>query len=148
MHYQTKLEQWAKKNQNCLGTKEQDIALVEQEFNIVFPQAYREFLLIAGEQFSPYSLLGFKDWIIRKKINNHAKEWLDEYNIELDGNYWVIAEEDGALIYFFLNGDENPKVYICEMENKDDFDDWHRIVTNTFSEFIEDQIDHYKKYDR
>ena len=92
------------------GISELEIAKLESEFKIKFPQAYKEFLFLGGKR--EFILEGWSteaqylDW-----IQANIKESMDDVNLKLKPFLFLL----NIIIinaYFFLNDGENPYLWI------------------------------------
>lgn len=129
------------------GIDEEEITRTEGHYGVRFPQAYREFLWLTGKDFQGWPESHSLDYLLRKSIPENIPSILKEYGVELPkDNYWVIAIENGTIDFFYFDEGENPPVYVCEYEEKEDIKNYLRKVSNTFKEFIDKRIYYADKY--
>jgi hypothetical protein len=144
--FQKKLKEWCDKGNFCKKTQDSDISLVESKYSISLPQSYKEFLSTCGEYFIPFTVLTFKDWLIEKDFNTLTREWLSDADIKLKKPYWVFAEDQGVIYFFYLDEGDDPPVWVCEIEMKrQEGYEWLGKGADSFSTFINGHIDYYEK---
>ena len=126
------------------GISELEIAKLESEFKIKFPQAYKEFLFLGGKR--EFILEGWSteaqylDW-----IQANIKESMDDVNLKLKP-FFVFAEyNNNQCLFFFLNDGENPPIYVyaedkVHQNEKGEFV-YYVKQDNFFSEYIDRCID-------
>ena len=113
LKYLKKLESYYNSNPKIskIGVPEQEIEKFEQNFNVKFPKAYKEFLSLAGNRDNILGdwNRGFEhiDW-----IQENLKESMRNVNLHLKP-FFVFAEygRDQAL-FFFLNDGDNPPLFM------------------------------------
>lgn len=144
LKYLKKLENYYNSNPKIskIGVPEQEIEKFEQKFNVKFPQAYKEFLSLAGNRDNILGdwNRGFEhiDW-----IQENLKESMGNVNLHLKP-FFVFAEYGrNQALFFFLNEGENPPIYAyyedkIEENNKNVF---YIKFRDSFSEYIERCID-------
>lgn len=151
--YLPKLKKWTDK----FGSKENkvpeaQIIAMEAELGKRLPQAYREYLLITGQHFRAMPISNGFSYLLEHNMQLLARKNLKEYGISLkSGEFWVFAENEGAEVIFFFYFDEgdDPPVYVCEMQMKDEPDYEYLRKKPSFSEFINFYVDIYNPiYDR
>lgn len=99
------------------GVAMEDILKYQNEYNIIFPNAYREFLQLAGNRCNLLmSMNHFFQFAIERQ--EYTKETLKEEGYSIGEDFWVIADLDGGeQFHFFYFNDpdaedpENPPVY-------------------------------------
>ena len=93
---------------------EQEIEKFEQNFNVKFPKAYKEFLSLAGNRDNILGdwNRGFEhiDW-----IQENLKESMRNVNLHLKPFLYLQSMEEIRL-YFFLNDGDNP--CLCLLRRK------------------------------
>lgn len=142
-----KLERFLKREKwTGYGIPEVEIKELENSIQQKFPDTYRKFLLLTGGLFGPMPISNGFYYLQKYDINNLAKKNLKEYGISLkNDNFWVFAENEGAEVIFFFYFDEgdDPPVYVCEMQMKDDPNYEYLRKRPSFSEFINFYVDIY-----
>lgn len=134
-------QKWSQANH---GVNESKINELEDKLGKKFPKAYREFLWLAGKEFSPFKESHELDYIIENKINETAPEVFKKHGIKLPKNdYWIFAEENAVMSFFYFDEGDNPPVYRCEYEYNDGVHDYLRKTHNTLTEFMQHWIDYY-----
>lgn len=147
IQYLTSTKKWLDQNKKlAIGLKEADISALEQEYNVTLPKAYKEFLYLGGKCFLPIIAINYELNWLKERILPNEKAWLSEFNIDLKRPYWVFGDDEGAIIFFYLDEGDNPPVHVCEMEEKGHIDNWLRKVSKSFSEYIDFWIEHYKEF--
>lgn len=133
-----KIGQWVNR-----GISEQEIAKLEQEFNISFPQAYKEFLYLGGdfqncvEWSTNYEYL---DW-----RQDNIKDSMANVNLHLKPFFAFADFEGHNCLFFFLGDGENPPIYVYaedkfHQNEKGEFV-YYVKQDNFFSEYIDRCID-------
>ena len=127
------------------GVSEEEIRVVEEKFDIQFPKAYREFLLLAGEYCGALPLYDTAsleelaaDW--HQEI---MKETLEDFGTVIDKPFWLYAESNGCeqFAFFYLDEGDDPFIYRVDY---DIYDDDKQVITKselTFSQMIDKAID-------
>jgi len=122
------------------GCTDQEIRDIESRFGLRLPEAYRQFLRVAG-----HSAGGFWREVVFQLeklewINHEAREILrelEETRLELPKNAFVFSMRYGEQFMFFVadDGSEDPRVYhFCI-----GFSDF-RNTNASFSEILEDEL--------
>lgn len=145
--YLPKLKKWTDK----YGSKENrvpeaQISAMEAKLGKKFPLAYREYLLLTGHYFRAMPISNGFSYLLEHNMQSLAKKNLKEYGISLKSDeFWVFAENEGAEVIFFFYFDEgdDPPVYVCEMQMKDEPDYEYLRKDTPFSEFINFYVDIY-----
>ena len=140
-----------------VGVTEGVIEALEAKIDKTFPIAYREFLFLGGvranmladmdkgfyrrETGSPYYI---------EEQQQLASEQLQEMSYKIEKPFWVIADLDSCeqFHYFHFDEGDNPPVYFyCSYMPQSDNTDKpaHEKIANSFSEYIDNLIDHRKK---
>lgn len=127
------------------GVSEVEIQRVEAKFNINFPQAYKEFLYLAGEY--PGALL-ILDTCNLADISHdeHQKmmwEEIERSGIKFERPFWLFAQSEDCEQFWFFYLDEqtdDPNVYAFVYGSKPGD---RKVVSlnKTFTEMIHRQID-------
>lgn len=133
------------------GVSEDDIKNVEARLGSKFPQAYREFLYLAGEYsggISPYLMPGAES-LNELAEDEDLKGFLDyvatSTNIKIERPFWPFSEYDGYLQYwfFYLDDGDNPPVYGLAFRGDDPYTSSYIYpITETFTQFVDELIDH------
>ncbi|HFK5574447.1 SMI1/KNR4 family protein [Elizabethkingia anophelis] len=137
-----KIGQWVNR-----GISEQKIEKLEQEFNISFPQAYKEFLYLGGdfqncvEWSTNYEYL---DW-----RQDNIKESMASVNLHLKPFFAFADFEGHNCLFFFLGDGDNPPVYGYD-ESKIYTNDkgeevYYKRTDNSFSECIDSFVNYSLK---
>lgn len=145
--YLEKLEKAPRiREQKTKGVKESEILKVEKHLNIKFPLAYKEFLLLAGQDHGGLQLAdgatSLADLSDEKRII-YMHKCLEKANLKIERPFWVISEQDGFQQFYFFYLDEeteNPIVYGVTYGNTDDTSIIYSL-NKTFSEFIDTVIE-------
>ncbi|HAY3544981.1 TPA: SMI1/KNR4 family protein [Elizabethkingia anophelis] len=127
------------------GISELEIAKLESEFKIKFPQAYKEFLFLGGKR--EFILEGWSteaqylDW-----IQANIKQSMDDVNLKLKP-FFVFAEyNNNQCLFFFLNDGENPPIYGYDegkiYTNDKGEEVYYKKTKNSFSDCIDNSINH------
>ncbi|AQW97242.1 SMI1/KNR4 family protein [Elizabethkingia anophelis] len=133
-----KIGQWVNR-----GISEQEIEKLEQEFNISFPQAYKEFLYLGGdfqncvEWDTNYVHI---DW-----TQDNVKDSMANVNLQLKPFFAFGEYGCDQCLFFFLNDGENPPIYVyaedkVHQNEKGEFV-YYVKQDNFFSEYIDRCID-------
>ncbi|CDN73746.1 SMI1/KNR4 family protein [Elizabethkingia anophelis] len=133
-----KIGQWVNR-----GISEQEIAKLEQEFNISFPQAYKEFLYLGGdfqncvEWSTNYEYL---DW-----RQDNIKDSMSNVNLHLKSFFVFVVYGNDQCLFFFLKDGENPPIYVYaedkfHQNEKGEFV-YYVKQDNFFTEYIDRCID-------
>jgi NACalpha-BTF3-like transcription factor len=135
------------------GVSEVEIEKVEKKYAIKFPNAYREFLYLAGESRGALPLLDTAeledisaDWHMEI-----MKEEMEESGTIISRPFWLFAETNGCEAFYFFYLDENTDDPQVRLYNYHDYDDNKRVLQDvevTFSKFIEDMIDLAFRYEK
>ncbi|WP_452602933.1 SMI1/KNR4 family protein [Pontimicrobium sp. MEBiC06410] len=128
------------------GVSEEDILKFEEDYQVMFPKAYKEFLYLAGK----YCNLGIDNCQLDYNLEsqNNVKKTLKKANLKIEGGeFWVISELDGGEQFDFFHFNdpdaedpENPPVYASHPAYLDEGGDLKRKIANSFSEFIDNII--------
>jgi len=139
------------------SVKEEDINLLQNKIEKVFPLAYIEFLFLGGSNanminvdhgfYNPNG--GNKRYI--ELIQERVHKFLEKEKLEIEGGeYWVICELDGGeqFDFFYFNDPdaedpENPPVYASYPAYVDEDEPLKKKIANSFSEYIEAKIKAY-----
>lgn len=121
------------------GISEQKIEKLEQEFNIKFPKAYKEFLFLGGEYQNciddwntDYQYL---DW-----MQANLKESMDDIDLHLKPHFIFAEYNNNQCMFFFLDEGENPPVYAYyedKIEDEAGKEVFYIKFRNSFSEYID-----------
>ncbi|CAA0205625.1 SMI1/KNR4 family protein [Tenacibaculum maritimum] len=127
------------------GVSEEKINKVEKKFNIKFPQAYREFLFLAGDYCGALPLYDTAD------LETLASDWhqeimhevLGEYGTKIERPFWLYAESNGCeqFVFFYLDEGDDPYIYVVDYDDNDDSKQIIKKSVNTFSKGIEGAIE-------
>lgn len=138
-----------KKGIRLLGVSKEEVCKKERELNVVFPNAYKEYLMQMGKDTSPGFLTGadcfFKDIVNLKK---YAEELLeeDETPFKLKDNYFVFWMMQGMIFAFFkLNTNDDPEIFVYD-ENSEQ-EDFFKI-SPSFSSFLNSILQNEKGFFR
>lgn len=88
------------------------IEAIEQKIGKKFPQSYREFLYLGGENAN--MLLDMECSVTDdywQEIRENALDLLKEDKIEIDDNFWVVAMGDDEFFFFYFDGKEDPEIF-------------------------------------
>ena len=99
------------------GISEEAIEKVENELNVKFPKAYKEFLILAGEGVG----FGFGnaidhafDWAV-EDFQQNMQELLDEFKVNLQKKHWAFTSFNSeSFDFFYLDGNDDPIVYLFD----------------------------------
>ncbi len=127
------------------GVLEIEIKKVEDKFKIKFPQAYKEFLFLAGAYSGNICIQDTNDLesISDDEHQEMMNEEIERSGIKFERPFWLFAQANDCeqFWFFYLDEDsENPSVYAFEYgSNPGD----RKIISlnKTFSELIDRQID-------
>lgn len=142
IHYLKSIESWIHRNPSkSKGIPESQISSLETKIGKTLPQAYKEFLYLAGQNFYPIMRIGYSIEWLEKEVWPNEKKWFKEGNIQLEKDHLVIAEGEGAAYFFYFDEGDNPPLYIIEFDYyEDDPNDALRKLHANFSDFIERQL--------
>ncbi len=118
---------------NIKGCSELEIRLLEDRLGIGLPQKYQSFLKLMGHSADRFFLGSDFTYNELEQLQDWAKELLEESAVDLTfpDNAFVFLMHQGYQFYFFyLNEDNNPKVY-GYLEGNSHFDKFER-----FDEFL------------
>ena len=138
------------------GATEEMINGLEAKLNVAFPISYREFLFLGGRR---NNFLGMDGGFYKTKEDEPyyieeqqqlAAAQLSEMGYKIEKPFWVIADLDGCeqFHYFHFDEGDNPPVYFyCSYMPQDDDTDKpeHEKIANSFSEYVENLIEHRKR---
>ncbi|WP_420571854.1 SMI1/KNR4 family protein [Kordia sp.] len=146
LQYMERLESWKDKFNDGKGLDTDKISIIESKYNITYPIAYREFLILSGDYCGAIPH-GF-DYDYEEENQLRAKELLDQYKLNhlIQKPFWVIATDSGAFWYFHLNEGDNPPVYRLDCEFYGDMDDIYTFgpVAESFQKWVEEAIEFYE----
>lgn len=145
--YMQKLKNWDEsKSWNSTSEQEQDIISLQSEYNILFPQSFKEYLLISGEE-CPAIVQGHGFKYLSKQ--QQAQYLLKDYNLEhlITKPFWVIATHEDAFWYFHLDEGDNPSIYRLDCGYYGDSPEEYTFgkVADSFQEWIEKAIAFYEE---
>lgn len=138
----------SKKGWYIEGVAENDIEAVENKIGKNFPQAYREYLLIAGND-TPFIHISAFDYqfdytVLKYDYNNATRSELKKYNKEITRDYWVFVTCGEVIFFFFFDEGDNPPVYLYFIQpDPPEFPDYITKRFNSFSDYIEALISGY-----
>lgn len=135
------------------GVSETEIGKSEKEIGAYFPQAYKEYLYLAGKfmggldsQLMPdrYSLDELtEDYPI---LQRHLKK----INVPIDRPMWAFTEMEGytQFWFFYLDEGDNPPVWGKAYEDDPTIDSYIYPIADSFSEFVDELIDSAIRYSK
>ncbi|CAL2102329.1 SMI1/KNR4 family protein [Tenacibaculum sp. 190130A14a] len=127
------------------GVSEKEIDKIEEKYGIKFPQAYREFLFLAGDYCGALPLYDTADL---KTIGSDwhqeiMKETMEEFGTEIEKPFWLYAESNGCeqFVFFYLDEGDDPYIYVVDYDHNSNYEK-QKIVKSeyTFSKGIEGAI--------
>ena len=133
-------------SQKIIGVTENEIQKVEKKFNIIFPKAYREFLLLAGKYIGNLPLYDTAN------LEDLAADWhqeimwevLESTNAKKDIKhpFWMFAESNGCeqFAFFYLEDGEDPIVHTVDY-GWEEYTVEIKSSKKTFSQYIDGRID-------
>ena len=134
------------KGRSIVGVSEKEIQEVEKKFNITFPKAYREFLLLAGKRRGRLPLYDTAD------LETLAADWhqeimwevLESTNAKKDIKhpFCMFAESNGCeqFAFFYLEDGEDPIVHTVDY-GWEEYTVEIKSSKKTFSQYIDGRID-------
>ena len=127
------------------GITEEQITKYEEQLELRFPKAYKEFLFLAGEYPGSLKLLDGVSTIedlVDKEFKEYFKEdFLDLFNFNEVRPYWVFTQGAQAFFFMYLDeNDEDPMVHRVEFFKIGEYE--QTTTGSTFSEFINDLVDY------
>jgi len=141
-------------NRTNVGVSLEEIESFELENELIFPKAYREFLLLSGEKSNVLLWVDHSFSSSLERQANGAKR-LKEEDRNIGENYWIICDMDGGgqFHFFYLNDPdaddlENPPVYASHPDYASDEDPRLPIkkkLADSFQGYIEEKISSYSK---
>ncbi|KFF28066.1 SMI1/KNR4 family protein [Chryseobacterium vrystaatense] len=129
------------------GISEDAIKKVEKKLNIKFPDAYKEFLFLAGDYTGGLRLAEGNssiDILVKDDVRKRLEKSMEEFQIPINKPFWAISEKDGFQQFFFFylhEGTENPSVWFTTYGEGDDDPNVLIKLNDTFSQFIDELID-------
>ncbi len=132
---------------SIVGVSEKEIQEVEKKFNITFPKAYREFLLLAGKRRGQLPLYDTSD------LETLAADWHQEIMWEelemtnatkdFQRPFWLFAESNACeqFVFFYLDDGDDPTVYSADYKGLDADKKEIKSLKRPFSTFIDQTID-------
>ncbi len=145
--YMNNLQLWKEKYKRGKGVNLDKISTIESRYSINYPNAYKEFLAMAGIYCAaiPHGSHRFE---YADENQLRAKELLNQYKLNhlIQKPFWVIATDSGAFWYFYLDDGDNPPVYRLDCEFYGDMDDIYTFgpVAESFQKWVEKAIDFYE----
>lgn len=134
----TNMQSWINKNPRyAIGENESWIQKLESTYKVKLPKAYKEFIVLGGEEFYPMNGISFHIEHCSRIMWPNEKAWLKEEDVEIKRPYWAFGYDDYSLFFFYLDEGDNPPVWIAEYENKDEIEDWMGKASDSFSAFID-----------
>jgi len=130
------------KGEKNRGISELKIEKLEQEFNIKFPKAYKEFLFLGGEYQN--CIDWDTDYEYLNLIQINLKKSMDRVNLQLKPHFIFAEYNRDQCIFFFLDEGEDPPIYAYyEDKIKDDNgkEVFYIKFRDSFSEYIDRCID-------
>jgi hypothetical protein len=105
---------------NCKGITVEEIQSLEAEFEVTFPAAYREYLLVFGKESGDLLSSYYTEisYLYKNKPNAiyalNFDESKDHSHIEIKDSYFFFAQWQSYIFYFFdcASNNEDPPVYI------------------------------------
>ena len=144
--YMQKLEQWKEKYNRGVAATSERVQQIETTYDIVFPQAYKEYLLISGEYF-PGLVIGHR-LKHAEDDQKRAQDLLQEYKLThlITKPFWVVGDTDISFFYIHLDEGDNPPVYRLTPEDYEDYQDEKTFgkIYESFQEWIEFAINNYE----
>lgn len=122
-----------------VGLSEVEILELEEQFGVVFPNAYKEFLSLFGKD-SGHLLKSY--WVTVNKLALNKESALDASEDELSGqkvevkdNWFFFAQWQGYNFFFFecMEGMEDPAVYML------DDSPYIAMYKDSFTQFIKEE---------
>lgn len=129
------------------GVSEEQIATYEEQLDINFPMAYKEFLFLAGGNSGRLTLLegtsSIEDFSDKEFQEYFEKKYLDLFNFNETRPYWVFSQGSQAFFFFYLDEDtEDPKVWKVQFYEIGSYELSQIEDRSNFSEFINDVVDY------
>ncbi|MGH1383554.1 SMI1/KNR4 family protein [Kordia sp.] len=156
IHYLKKLKETPKvkySSKIIKGISEEQIIKYEEQLNIKFPIAYKEFLFLAG-QYSGYLTLlegtsSIEDFADKEFQSYFKEKYLDLFNFNETRPYWVFTQGSQAFFFFYLDENiEDPEVWKVEFYEIGKHELSKLEERSRFSEFINDVVEHSIEYYR
>ncbi|GFD75530.1 MULTISPECIES: SMI1/KNR4 family protein [Tenacibaculum] len=128
------------------GVSEEEIDKVEKKFKIKFPQAYREFLFLAGDYCGALPLYDTADLetLASDWHQEIMKETMEEFGTKIKRPFWLYAESNGCeqFVFFYLDEGDDPYIYVVDYDHNNNFETQKIVKSkNTFSKGIEGAIE-------
>jgi hypothetical protein len=129
--------------QEIKGVTEKYIQEVEKSLGIKFPLAYREFLLLAGDDSGNLRLFpGYSDleMLSKETVRKRLLDMITRNDVKITRPIWPVTEMDGfeQFVFFYLDEQkEDPEIWVAYYN-----DEKSRIVqmNRTFSQYIDDVV--------
>lgn len=123
------------------GLTLEEITALESKFNNGnhLPSSVREYLFLAGKISSLEMDIG-EGW---EWMQKEAKSLLEYYDSKIEKPFFVLYQIDGCMIFTFIYLDDitdNPKVYICYPDYKED-DMLEEFITPVNQEYFVELIE-------
>ncbi len=121
----------------------EEIESLENRVSKKFPQAYREYLFLAGKDNPFFGNAGDFSYDELESIQINCKDYLQELNMSLGNDFWVIDSYLAEQFHFFYFDDsENPQVFhFCDdCTEKEGYLNGISKSSKSLSSFIEGSI--------
>ena len=145
------------------GVPQKEIKSLELRIGFTLPIAYKEFLLIDGQD-CPIMKVGYRFKNV-EEINRQAHDYFKEYDVGLDRDIWVVGESSGSMYisFFYLDEGDNPPIYrfdfhhfeniamykeemiehgeLIEADEIDEENEYLMKIYDSYSDYIDAKID-------
>lgn len=146
IEYLKEMQTWLEINGEIKhGVNDLAIKEVEKEYGVSFPVAYKEFLYLNGQNFSPVNYENCEFNWCRENIWPNEKSWLAQECLEITRPYWVLGESRGSITFFYLDEGNDPTVWRCDYKGRMQYKDWLWKITDSFNEYVDSLIEYYEK---
>ncbi|WP_298426869.1 SMI1/KNR4 family protein [uncultured Kordia sp.] len=147
LQYMYNLKKWKdSKKWNDTGVEESKITQMESKYEILFPLAYREFLIFSGLKSAAIAPGHMFEFLEEKQ--KEAQKLLKNFKLNhlIKKPFWVIATDANAFWYFHLDEGDNPPVYRLDCEYYEEYPDKYSFgkIAETFQAWIEKGIEYYE----
>ena len=98
-----------------VGCSIEDLSELEKRFSVTLPRAYKEFMIVMGQESGNFLLDG--SWHYPLEWNQSTAEGMLQENdsdFVLEKDTFVFMARDNFFIFFYTNAGDDPPVYIFE----------------------------------